>query len=382
MGGCYTATAEGHEAFLKNPAALAFADKAEFTLGGRVIALGSMTIGSYEEDTLLDYSIKYGINPKLWDLSFSSNLPIEGSVSVGAGLGWGSFYDAAVKYNMTEKPRGGKEEEMNADAFGGYNALSLAAGAGLDSRWAAGLSYGFGALSSYGYTWESPSGGYDSTKSASIEYSYPTVGGNVIQLGLLAKPTDALRVGLTYTGGLDLSVEDGEVTYRNVYTPGDTSMDLSDFDVEIPSQISLGLAYDVSPQFTFAAQYDNRPYHRVKVHDQRLSLDDGNAFRFGLEYRFGPAGSPALSRTGAFRAGVAFDNSAERARSDKEKPAPITIVTAGFGIPAGPVSLDLGAEFRMLTTEDRSSSKTYKNTDNNLRVAMNLTYATSLFGGK
>lgn len=366
MGGCYVATAQGHEAFLKNPAALAFATGAEIGVGGRVIAFGSVKDEYLEEIfeeglSSDDFSQKYEINPKIWDVSVSSDIPLPGRFSLGVGVSWAALYDNdyALRTSFTVQ---GTEYSLLLKRSGGFQVLTPAIGVAYDGKWAAGLAFGGAVFSPSGYRVEAE------PELPFIENGTltGTMKGSVTQLGLMAKPIDGLTLGANYTTPLEFSVEDQE------WEPDSgLSEEIGDSDYEVPAQIVIGAAYDITSEFTLTAEYGNRPLKKIKIDNERLGINDGNAFRAGFEYRTAVA----------LRAGVAIDNYAKFAKPRSKNPASLMVLTAGIGVPAGPVKLDFAAEYGRTTIKYQPAGETqnYKQSSDVLRVGINATYAWDMF---
>jgi hypothetical protein len=83
----------------------------------------------------------------------------------------------------------------------------------------------------------------------------------------------------------------------------------------------------------------------------------------------------------AIRVGYAADNYAQAVKPDKRKPALLHTVTAGVGIPIGPVTLDIGAEYAFTSYKYRYyiDEETYTQTENVLRIGADLSYGWQLF---
>jgi len=309
----------------------------------------------------LDVEEEFGVNPKLWDVSIASEIPMEGKLSIGAALGWQAFYDNSLTVIMSGT-RQGSQQKINIKSLGGYHVLAPGVGICYDGRWAAGLSKGWPVFSRSG---------------GRVEYVPEVLGnpnltvagdmnGSVTQLGFLAKPVSGLSIGLCYTSALNISLEDAEMV-----PDSGTAEPWSDVSYEIPEQFVVGVAYDIGPSFTAAGELGNMPLKHIRVNGSRLGVNDGVLARLGGEWR----------TKVAVRAGVSLENYYDLAKPESKTPATLIVITGGMDAPLGPVKLDLGIEYGMSDIK-YSSPDDSVNLDlatDVFRVGPNLTYGWQLF---
>jgi hypothetical protein len=359
MGGCYVALADNHETFLKNPAGLGFLDHTEVSLGARSVVLGTIEDEAYREDSF-DISEKYVPDVALRQVSLATDLPLQGKFSMGAGLAWGTLYDDNFGTEFS-RTLGSTDITYRVASRGGFNVLTPAVGAAYDGKYAAGIALGWAVVSPSATRVE-----VDPRPEYWVDYSTTgTMGGTVALLGLQARPMERLYLGLNYMPGFTIDIEDRE------YEPDSgPSYDLDDITYEIPGQFTLGVAYGFGSSVVVAAEYGNRPLRHIRVNDEKLNLDDGHSLRVGVEIM-----TPVV-----LRVGYAADNYAQAAKPDKRKPALLHTVTAGLGIPIGPVTLDIGAEYAFTSHKYRDYYEdTYTQTENVLRIGADLSYVWQLF---
>ena len=360
MGGCYVALADNHETFLKNPAGLGFLDHTEASLGARSVVLGTIEDEAYRLDSF-DVSEKYVPDVALRQVSLATSIPLQGEFSMGAGLAWGRLYDDNFGTEFSQT-LGSTEYTYLYVNRGGFDVLTPAVGVAYDGKYAAGIALGWAAVSPSATRAE-----IDYESGYSEDYSTTgTMGGTVALLGLQARPTEQLSLGLNYMPGFTIDIED-----REFEPDSGPSYDLDDITYEIPGQFTLGAAYSFDSSIIIAAEYGNRPLRHIRMNDEKLNLDDGHSLRVGVE----------IVTPVALRVGYAADNYARAAKPDKRKPALLHTLTAGVGIPIGSVTLDIGAEYAFTSYKHRYyyDEETYTQTENVLRIGADLSYGWQQF---
>jgi long-chain fatty acid transport protein len=78
------------------------------------------------------------------------------------------------------------------------------------------------------------------------------------KLGLLVKPDERLRLGLTYTSRVDLSFDSADVKFHDATGTGGvgTSSKASGIHLPIPPVINFGIHWQIDPQWGLEFQYD------------------------------------------------------------------------------------------------------------------------------
>ena len=182
---------------------------------------------------------------------------------------------------------------------------------------------------------------------------------------------DAMNVGFTYYPGFTVKHDDREYDYDYGGT-NQGSGDYDDIKLEVPAYYAFGASYDVTPEVTIVAEYQNRPYDDIEVNnDKENYVENGSSLRAGVEYR-GPV---------ALRAGFFTDKLHQAAEPGEEDPASGMGITGGVGFVAGPVDVDVTAFYMSGKWEEDAGARNedYKNTL--IGVAATATYEVDVFGG-
>lgn len=133
-------------------------------------------------------------------------------------------------------------------------------------------------------------------------------------VGFTAKPTEELNVGISYRSQVDMEARGGEADFQNVPSsfPSDLSDTTFDSDLVLPAELTLGVAYELSPETVLAFDLNRTfwgAYESLNVqfnNDAGLSKNprnykDVNIFRFGVQHK--------LNEKFVVRGGVYFDES-------------------------------------------------------------------------
>lgn len=129
-------------------------------------------------------------------------------------------------------------------------------------------------------------------------------------LGILVKPTDKLRLGLSYRSAMTHDVE-GDATTEVL---GTKSVQSFSTELKLPDTISLGVAYDLTPSLTLLGQVNRFGWSRLE--ELRIKLADGSeptttenyrdtwGISLGAQYKLAPGW--------VLRGGVMYDQTPTR----------------------------------------------------------------------
>jgi long-chain fatty acid transport protein len=176
-------------------------------------------------------------------------------------------------------------------------------------------------------------------------------------LGVLLKPHDNIKVGLTYRSRVDLDFEDAKVKYRDATAFGGLpARTRSNVHVPLPPVISAGVHWQINPQWGAELVYDFTRWSEFKYLKFRFDAPlpalagtspipgflipedwrDTSTLRFGTHYRF--------NNEIELRAGFFFDENPIPSKS--LSPAVPGVgsfsVTTGLGYTWNKITLDLG----------------------------------------
>jgi len=134
-------------------------------------------------------------------------------------------------------------------------------------------------------------------------------------IGFLAKPIDKLRVGISYRSKVTMKAKGGDAEFKSIpssmlatYTDGKF-----DADLVLPAELTIGIAYDMTPVTTIAFDINRTYWSAYKSLDIDFSDEaitdssnarnyrDANIYRFGIQH--------ALRSNVTIRGGIYFDNS-------------------------------------------------------------------------
>ncbi|BDD03195.1 OmpP1/FadL family transporter [Aureibacter tunicatorum] len=159
-------------------------------------------------------------------------------------------------------------------------------------------------------------------------------------LGVMYRPLEELRIGLSYRSEVDVKVENGDVETSGFppYVPFPGKFDGA---LPLPSTLSLGVSYDVIDKLTIGAEVSLVGWSAYKELDITLKTDsstisqkaprnykDAWIYKFGAEYR--------LKDWIALRGGIYYDSSPVRAGYMSAETPDVNRLnaTAGVGIKA------------------------------------------------
>ena len=258
MAGLHSPTVVGAEALLKNPAGLAFGKSAEVNLGARANLFGSRSSEKWEE-YFPTWKADIGFQPDVWDVTLATPFRVNDDIIAGFGLGWNMYYDNGNNHTTVYTGYGYPDstEYIHTDAVnmsGGWRQLSPAAAICYQGKYALGFSYGFPVAGNCRQHFNWSTAYPETTYALEQVYTYGT-GGNLLQIGLQAKPVDKLTVGFVFTGARTICIHD-----ELWETPGETDEGgKRGFDVYVPAHFTVGLAYDVTPLILVGAEFETRP---------------------------------------------------------------------------------------------------------------------------
>ena len=351
MGGVYTATNTGIDALVGNPGGLALVTKAQLSVGGRLILLGT---SSLEEDYYKDvnnyktYSNKFGVNPKL--LNAGLLVPIKvanfSNKLVGA-ISYRTFYDISDK-EITETKDALDNRTEETDIYHGLiNVLSLGIGTNIRDVLALGISFNVPILSGYKFEGETVEKTNYATTKTENETEFDVTGGSFLQFGGIIQINSQLSVGASYLTshkfklkkGKSIEKEDGQIKYET---------ELPDERWAFPAYYNLGIAYRLAPDLLIAAEYQNRPWEDVKHDgDELYYLESGGSYRLGVEY-----GTDLVFRTG-------FVVERQSELDIDLEPVNFNGITAGMGYKTTDFILDLGGVFYFKSFDELKASDRY-----------------------
>ena len=347
MAGLHSPTVVGAEALLKNPAGLAFGKSAEVNLGGRANLFGSHSNEKLEA-YYPSWKTDIGFHPDIWDVTLATPFRFDEDFIAGFGLGWNTYYDNGNSYATVHTGYGYPDSAEYTDTRAvnmnaGWRLLSPAAAVNYKGKYALGFSYGF-ALGGDGRRAYKMTTAYPETSYVLEEvYTYGT-GGNLLQVGLQAKPIDKLTVGFVFTGAHTICVHNEQWE-----TPGenDEGGEIG-FDVYVPAHFTVGVTYDVTPLVLVGTEFETRPLRDITaaergwydMESESEGIEDGFGLRFAAEYHDNVA----------VRLGFGIENFWQRAEWADSAAATLIVIAAGGGMPAGPLRVNLGFEYGMATT--------------------------------
>ncbi len=366
MANIISAGSAGPASMLRNPSGIGWMEKGALSLTGRVNLLGSAGFDEdiYEDSGLEDYSMSQQIHLKLPGIAFATPIPISAPFELVGGIAWGQFFDFSgkIKESYTSSTTN-TEYEQTWTNKGGFHLLNPTVAARFANNYVLGLSYGFAFLSNSGYE------AVEETSNPNSEEEYETTEkatGSVLQIGAQGRFIDKLNVGLSFAPAFKMKMDDRE------YKDDSGKYDLNDVKYEFPAYMAFGVAFDVTPDLTVAAEYQNRPYDDLEINNWESGIENGASIRLGVEYR----GAVDL------RAGFFTDKLMTPSEPGEDTPAGAMGLTAGVGLGLGPVILDLGAYYHTAKWESNTGSGTatedYKN--NLLGLAATATYEIDIFG--
>ena len=133
-------------------------------------------------------------------------------------------------------------------------------------------------------------------------------------VGLLAKATDDLTVGISYRSKVELKARDESADFQNIPTSllgvyFDTTFDA---DLILPAELTIGVAYDLTPgtviavdmNRTYWSSYENLDvqfYNGAGLSANPRNYNDANILRIGAQHK--------MNDDLTLRAGVYFDHS-------------------------------------------------------------------------
>ncbi len=135
-----------------------------------------------------------------------------------------------------------------------------------------------------------------------------------MNLGFYLTPSDALSLGVSYRSKVDMKARGEPADFENVPASlqavfPDTTFDA---DLVLPAELTIGLAYDISPQFKLAFDINRTYWSAYRSLDVAFAngagtsvnprnYQDANIYRFGVQY--------AMNDSLMLRAGVYRDES-------------------------------------------------------------------------
>jgi long-chain fatty acid transport protein len=172
-------------------------------------------------------------------------------------------------------------------------------------------------------------------------------------LGILIKPTDNLKFGLSYRSRVDLRFDNADVKFGGAFSPSKTKADVS--PLPLPPVINAGLFWQITPNWgaefvyeythwqefkTFSATFSPTPLLLGVIPVPAFSLPERwkntSVFRLGSYY--------ALNRTWELRAGMTLDETPipSRTLNPAIPGADLLTLNGGLGYKWRKVSVDIG----------------------------------------
>jgi long-chain fatty acid transport protein len=177
-------------------------------------------------------------------------------------------------------------------------------------------------------------------------------------LGLLIKPTNTLRIGLTYRGKVNLEFDSANVAFVDATAAGGTltRSRATGTNVPLPAIINFGVHWQATPDWVLEMQYDFVRWSDFQHLKARFPAPlpglggglpitgflipqgwkDASTLRFGASYK--------LSESFEARAGFALEETPipSKTLSPTIPGADYLSLTAGLGYKYGPVNIDAG----------------------------------------
>ncbi len=132
---------------------------------------------------------------------------------------------------------------------------------------------------------------------ANVTLSESSVTATGYNLGLLARASDTVNIGLNYRSQVDLEARGGSATFENVPASLQSTFENTQFDADLvlPAELTLGIAYQASEQMTVAFDINHTywsEYEELRIefaNDVPTSVNprnykDASTFRVGVSY--------------------------------------------------------------------------------------------------
>lgn len=126
---------------------------------------------------------------------------------------------------------------------------------------------------------------------------------------VLFRPTDKLNIGASYQSQIDISAENGDVSFQNF--PGEAPQTGFNATLPLPSELTLGLSYQVNDKLLLAFDFNRAYWGAYESLDITFTdgetpasinprnYEDASTYRFGAQYDY--------NSKFTFRAGYYFD---------------------------------------------------------------------------